>query len=140
MEGLIVCQRANHTNYFWWKPALTALCFLAAVGTSPASIYATEVARPDLRGALITAGPLIGAAGKLARTRAQHTSRALNPRRQHYTIKSTDRQLMQWVIKMSGAVATRATLNRRGPARPMSCTGTSVDLDMENRGKQYSAG
>ncbi|KAJ1527308.1 hypothetical protein ONE63_008827 [Megalurothrips usitatus] len=36
-----------------------------AVGTSPASIYATEVARPDLRGALITAGPLIGAAGLL---------------------------------------------------------------------------
>ncbi|KAK3927846.1 Facilitated trehalose transporter Tret1 [Frankliniella fusca] len=36
-----------------------------AVGTSPASIYVTEVARPDLRGALITAGPLIGAAGLL---------------------------------------------------------------------------
>lgn len=35
----------------------------AAVGTSPAIVYITEVARPDLRGSLISAAPTLASLG-----------------------------------------------------------------------------
>lgn len=42
----------------------TELSFLlSAVGSSPAIVYITEVARPDLRGSLISSGPTIASLG-----------------------------------------------------------------------------
>lgn len=37
--------------------------FISAVGSSPAIVYITEVARPDLRGSLISSGPTIASLG-----------------------------------------------------------------------------
>lgn len=37
----------------------------SAIGTSPAIVYITEVARPDLRGSLISAAPTLASLGRL---------------------------------------------------------------------------
>lgn len=54
---------ALSNNVFWiiFGRILTGLA--CAVGTSPAIVYITEVARPDLRSSLISAGPTLASLG-----------------------------------------------------------------------------
>lgn len=44
--------------------ATAVLCLSAAMGPSPAVVYITEVARADLRGALICTGPSMTSLGE----------------------------------------------------------------------------
>lgn len=44
----------------------------SAVGTSPAIVYITEVARPDLRGSLISTAPTLASLGKFCRSLGSH--------------------------------------------------------------------
>lgn len=46
---------------------LGRLCYVAAFGTNPAIVYTTEVARPELRGSLISVGPFMVSLGEWCR-------------------------------------------------------------------------
>jgi MFS family permease len=56
---------ATAPNIYWILAGRIFTGIACAVGSSPAVVYITEVARPDLRGSLISAGPTIASLGKI---------------------------------------------------------------------------
>lgn len=61
--GWIMIATANGMLQLLGGRILTGLG--AAIGTSPAIVYITEVARPDLRGSLISLAPTLASLGEL---------------------------------------------------------------------------
>ncbi|KFB53723.1 AGAP009745-PA-like protein [Anopheles sinensis] len=50
-------------NFTWIMVGRVLTGFACALGTSPAIVYITEVARPDMRGSLISSGPTLASLG-----------------------------------------------------------------------------
>lgn len=59
--GLVIIASAPNVYYILAGRVLTGIA--CALGTSPAIVYITEVARADLRGSLISSGPTIASLG-----------------------------------------------------------------------------
>lgn len=64
IAGWIMIAMSNSFSVMLIGRILTGLG--CAMGTSPAIVYITEVARPDLRGSLISTAPTLASAGKLS--------------------------------------------------------------------------
>lgn len=60
--GLLLIATAPNVYFILAGRILTGIA--CAIGTSPAIVYITEVARADLRGSLISSGPTIASLGK----------------------------------------------------------------------------
>lgn len=70
LQLYILSSFLNITQRFLYSKdgILNAFILLAfpAIGTSPAIVYITEVARPDLRGSLMSTAPTIASFGKFS--------------------------------------------------------------------------
>lgn len=72
VAGWVAIALAN--NFTWIMVGRVLTGFACALGTSPAIVYITEVARPDMRGSLISSGPTLASLGKMgfAERKVQH--------------------------------------------------------------------
>uniref|UniRef100_A0A6E8W0L2 MFS domain-containing protein n=1 Tax=Anopheles coluzzii TaxID=1518534 RepID=A0A6E8W0L2_ANOCL len=61
VAGWVAIALAN--NFTWIMVGRVLTGFACALGTSPAIVYITEVARPDMRGSLISSGPTLASLG-----------------------------------------------------------------------------